>query len=275
MLKESVQIVKEYLQAVLNADAETLVQDTALFLSENVIFECGYPIKTISGRDSVAKNLWAPLKNAFHNIKLVPHIAMDGICEIEGKEWVSMTGVYAGNFSNDLYAIPATKNYAFLRYGHFFRVENGEITKAYVLFDYIQLMQYAGVDILPKMIGGNGDIQPPVTGDGFVWDVERDHNASKSSMKIVMSMLSQLLVTGDTTAGSQQEYWAKDMTWYGPSGIGTYHTLEGFKQYRNAFLNTFPNRDYGNHCGVISKNNYVSVVGWKGCLLYTSDAADE
>ena len=261
---KSVDVVKAYLQSVLKSDVNAVYDASKLYVCDKAVFECGHPIKTLHSGKDIAEKLWKPLKDAFHNLKIVPHIALDGTCEIDGQEWVSITGVYSGNFANGLYTIPATKNYAYLRFGHFFCVENGKIVKAYVLFDYIQLMQYAGVNILPKMIGGNGDVMPPVTGDGCTWNVVEDKAESNTSMEIVMSMLAELLVTSDTTASNQRSYWHKDMTWYGPSGIGTYHTLEGFKQYRNAFLNTFPDRDYGNHCGVIAKNNYVSVVGWKG-----------
>ena len=260
----SVEVVKKYLQSVMDSDITAIHENTKDFVSDSAVFECGHPIKTLQGNGGVAEKLWKPLKQAFHNLKSIPHIALDGTCEIDGKEWVSITGMYSGNFLSDLYTIPATKNYAYLRFGHFFYVENGKIVKAYVLFDYIQLMQYAGVNILPKMIGGNGDVMPPVTADGGVWNVDANAEQSQKSMEVVMSMLAELLVTSDTTASNQRSYWHKNMTWYGPSGIGTYHTLEGFEKYRNAFLNTFLDRDYGNHVGVIAKNNYVCVVGWKG-----------
>ena len=81
-------------------------------------------------------------------------------------------------------------------------------------------------------------------------------------MNLVMSMLAELLVDRKTSS-KQKKYWSDDMVWYGPAGIGTFRGLQSFALYRNAFLNTFPDRDYGNNKGVISKNNYVSVVGWK------------
>ena len=263
-MENAVSVVQGYLDSALNTETAKLKPAIGKYLADDVVFHCGSPIKDIKGMNAVADKLWSPLKGAFHNLKAIPHIALDGTCAIDGKQWVSVTGVYAGNFKNDLYSIPANNAYTYLRFGEFYCVENGKITEAYVLFDYIQLMITAGVSLLPPTIGGCADIQPPSSADGMQWHTPADAERSEKSFAIVMCMLAELLVDKTTNAGEQKSYWAENMTWYGPSGIGTYHTLDGFKHYRNAFLNTFPNRDYGNHNGVISKNNYTAVVGWKG-----------
>ena len=263
-MENAVNIVQGYVETALSTETAKLSSALGNYLAPDAVFHCGSPIGDVCGADVVAKNLWAPLKGAFHNLKSIPHVALEGTCAVDGKQWVSHTGVYAGNFNDDLYTIPANNAYTYLRFGEFYCVENGKITGAYVLFDYIQLMLTADVALLPPTIGGCADIQPPASADGMQWHSPRDDKHSDTTFATVMCMLAELLVDKTTTAGEQKSYWAENMTWYGPSGVGTYHTLDGFKHYRNAFLNTFPDRDYGNHNGVIAKNNYMCVVGWKG-----------
>ena len=263
-MENAVNIVQGYLDTALHTDTTKLSSALDAYLAPDAVFHCGSPIGDIQGAKAITDKLWHPLKNAFTHMKSIPHVALDGVCAVDGKQWVSVTGIYTGNFTNNLYTIPATKVYTGLRYGEFYCVENNQITEAYILFDYIQLMNTAGVRVLPEHIGGCSDVQPPASADGMGWHTPRDDQQSEKTFATVMCMLAELLVDKTTNAGEQKSYWAENMTWYGPSGIGTYHTLDGFKHYRNAFLNTFPNRDYGNHNGVIAKNNYMSVVGWKG-----------
>ena len=263
-MNNAISVVQNYLDTVLKHPLHGLTKGISEHVADDAVFHCGTPIGDLSGGDAVAEHLWAPIKVAFENLQRIPHIALDGICAVDGRHWVAVTGVYAGNFVNDLYTIPATNTYTYLRFGEYYCVENGKITHSYVLFDYIQLMRTAGVDLLPALIGGNNDVQPPRTADGVQWTMPVDAKRTETTYATVMCMLGELLVDKDTTQANQKSYWADDMTWYGPHAIGTYHTLEGFKHYRNAFLNTFPDRDYGNHVGVIAKNNYMSVVGWKG-----------
>lgn len=264
MMNKPVSIVQDYLEAVLTHPIADLSKGLANHVADDAQFHCGTPIGDVKGVHEVADKLWSPVKHAFANLQRIPHVALNNVCAVDGRQWVGITGVYAGNFVNDLYTIPATNTYTYLRFGEFYCVVDDKIVESYVLFDYIQLMRTAGVDLLPALIGGNNDVQPPRTADGMQLFAPVDAERTETTYATVMCMLGELLVDKDTTQANQKSYWADDMTWYGPHAIGTYHTLEGFKHYRNAFLNTFPDRDYGNHVGVIAKNNYMGVVGWKG-----------
>ena len=164
--------------------------------------------------------------------------------------------------SNDLYTIPSTDTSAHLRFGEFYAIEGGKITQVYVLFEYLRLMSYAGVYLLPKTLGSKEDIPAPQTGDGLQYG-DNDPTLSEKNHALVVCMLAELLADRQKTSSKQKSYWAEDMAWYGPTGIGTFRGLEAFALYRNAFLNTFPDRDYGVHKGLIAKNSYVAISGWK------------
>ena len=254
-----IELIKNYTKDAIQS--ENLEEIVGKYFSTHFKFYGGHPVNDLDTFKDVGEKFWKPLKNSFSNLKRVEYITLNNYCAMDKKMWVSSTGRYIGNFEKNLYTIPATKRSCHIRFGEFYCIEDGKITECYILLDYLQLMRHAGVHFLPKTLGSTEDIIGPQTNDGLQYGTENTED-SKKSLSIVMSMLAELLVDKKKTSSKQKKYWAEDMTWYGPSGIGTFYTLDGFATYRNAFLNTFPNRDYGNHKGIISKNNYVSVVGW-------------
>ena len=70
-----------------------------------------------------------------------------------GGDWVCATGHYIGTFTKDWLHIPATGKSIRLRFGDFYKVEDGLITDCFVILDMIGLMQQAGVNLLPPCCG--------------------------------------------------------------------------------------------------------------------------
>ncbi len=252
-------LIHNYTQEAIQCPTEEVLQK---YFAPDFKFHAGYPIDDLLTLTDVATKFWQPLKDAFEGLKRIEHIALDGTCAIDGKTWVACTGRYVGNFTKPLLSIPANQSSAHLRFGEFYCIEAGKIVEVYTLLDYVHLMKDVGVSALPKTLGSDEDVPPPQTSDGLQYG-DADPKMSQQSLSLVMCMLAELLVDRQTSS-QQRSYWADDMVWYGPSGIGTFRSLKSFALYRSAFLNTFPDRDYGNHHGVISKNAYVAVVGWKG-----------
>lgn len=63
-------------------------------------------------------------------------------------------------------------------------------------------------------------------------------------------------------------YWADDMLWYGPCGIGSNYRWEGFvKDHRAPFLSAFPDRKGGNHYCRIGDGDYAAVSGWPSMTM--------
>ena len=63
----------------------------------------------------------------------------------------------------------------------------------------------------------------------------------------------------------QKEFWHKDMIWYGPCGIGTSKSLEGFiDMHQLPFRKSFSQRDYfklGHYCE-IGDGKFSLCAGW-------------
>ena len=261
MKPPAISLILKYIDEAVSCSDEQLESVLQKYFVSDFKFHAGYPINDLHSLADIATKFWTPLKHAFSGLKRIEHITFDGTCAVDGKTWVACTGRYVGNFINPLFSIPANQTSAHLRFGEFYCIENGKIVEVYVLLEYLHLMRYAGVSLFPQTLGSDEDIPPPQTSDGLQYG-DADSQVSQQSLALVMCMLAELLIDRKTS-NQQRSYWADDMVWYGPAGIGTFRSLKSFALYRNAFLNTFPDRDYGNHHGVISKNHYVAVVGWK------------
>ncbi|WP_257884026.1 ester cyclase [Roseobacter insulae] len=86
-------------------------------------------------------------------------------------------------------------------------------------------------------------------------------------------MLGDLHVYDPETAGSHGQtgetgYWADDMLWYGPCGIGSNYRWDGFvNDHRRPFLAAFPDRKGGNHYCRIGDADYAAVSGWPSMTM--------
>jgi steroid delta-isomerase-like uncharacterized protein len=63
--------------------------------------------------------------------------------------------------------------------------------------------------------------------------------ADRTALEVVEAMAQSL---NDNVPEGQEAYWAEDMVWYGPAGLGTRRGLEEFAQYRSDFIRAFPNK---------------------------------
>ncbi|MEM1163958.1 MAG: ester cyclase, partial [Pseudomonadota bacterium] len=63
-------------------------------------------------------------------------------------------------------------------------------------------------------------------------------------------------------------YWAEDMMWYGPGGIGSNYRWSGFvKDHREKFLTAFPDRKGGNHYCRFADGDYAAISGWPSMTM--------
>jgi hypothetical protein len=60
-----------------------------------------------------------------------------------------------------------------------------------------------------------------------------------------------------------RSYWADDMGWYGPGGIGSNRGIPNYRRcHQIPFLTAFPDRVGGNHRARFADGNYVASTGW-------------
>ncbi|MEM9271121.1 MAG: ester cyclase, partial [Pseudomonadota bacterium] len=94
-----------------------------------------------------------------------------------------------------------------------------------------------------------------------------------ASLDVVEGMLADLHAYDPETFESKDQtgangYWAEDMLWYGPGGIGSNYLWSGFvKDHRESFLKAFPDRKGGNHYCRIGDGNYAAVSGWPSMTM--------
>lgn len=256
------QLVQDYINTALNTPVEKLADAIRPFFADNFTCKAFRPIEDCNTVEQLTEKFWKPLKHAFGNVNRIPGVEIDGICALEHKYWVSAVGMYQGQFENPLYTIPPTNTLNHIRFMDFYQIKNDKIVMVYKLMDYIGLMIRAGVCPLPPSMGSNDDTVCPRNQDGLLYG-DANPELTAQTQQIAMGMLSDLLHAKKTQTDTQTSVWADDMIWYGPSGIGTFYGMDGFDMYRRAFLNTFPDRDYGFGHAQINKDNIACIVGWK------------
>ena len=232
------------------------------FAQGNIELNVSYPINTVVGIESVQSDYWDILTSAMANIERKPFIEFAS--EYEGKEWHTATGYFVGTFTNDLLEIPATGKSLYLRFTELVEVEDGKISKYYIILDFLDVMNQAGVNPLRRSLGHDGLIMPPTTMDGLAPE-ETSVEQADITEKLVMDMLDELgRFDGKSLESMKLEnYWHQDFMWYGPAGVGTTRGINGFRaHHQGPFVFSFPDRVVDHKATIIKKGNYVATGGW-------------
>ena len=232
------------------------------FAQGNIELNVSYPINTVVGIESVQSDYWNILTSAMANIERKPFIEFAS--EYEGKEWHTATGYFVGTFTNDLLEIPATGKSLYLRFTELVEVEDGKISKYYIILDFLDVMNQAGVNPLRRSLGHDGLIMPPTTMDGLEPE-ETSVEQADVTEKLVMDMLDELgRFDGKSLESMKLEnYWHQDFMWYGPAGVGTTRGINGFRaHHQGPFVFSFPDRVVDHKATIIKKGNYVATGGW-------------
>ena len=193
-----------------------------------------HPFHEFHGAEAVAGSFWTPLKQAFTRLQRRPDIFLAGRNEIDGfaSTWVVTMGHLMGLFDRPWLGIRPTGRIAMLRTVEFDRVEDGRIVESACFCDIPHLMIQAGQNPFPPQTGAHL-IQPgPMTHDGLMWDAQ-DPGQSRATLAAIDRML-----TGEgrqyhhpDEARLLGEVWHEDMVWWGPAGIGSTYTIEGYRRH--------------------------------------------
>lgn len=250
-----------------------LASAAAGIVAEDAVFDVSAPVGRLEGRAAIVAGLLEPLRHALPHVYRRDEIFIggDNIRE-EGGQWVAAVTHYVGNFTGDLWGIPANDHLVFLRAGEFYRIENGQIVKARIILDLPDLMRQAGLKVYAAREGvGTEMLFPgPATHDGVLPDAPA---RSKASLDVVEHMLGSLRAYDPETMSSPNQTgsggtWADDMMWYGPGGIGSNYRWDGFvKDHRESFLTAFPDRVGGDHYCRIGDGDYAAVSGWPSMTM--------
>ena len=245
--------------------AENFEDSIAHHLTPQVGWQGPHPINRITGTQSLASEFYAPLFTSFPDLERQDDLFMAG--PWRSADWVCATGHYVGTFTKDWLHIPATGSSIRLRFGDFYKVEDGLITECFVILDMIGLMEQAGVNLLPPCCGEDSPVPGPDSRDGILLGEQSDAESEKSA-ELVEDMIADLMrfdpSEKDYSVMRHERCWHEDMKWYGPAGIGTTYGIDGFIQnHQRPFLTAFPDRRAGDkHVARLADGNYVASTGW-------------
>ena len=144
------------------------------------------------------------------------------------------------------------------------------------MFDLIDLLIQTGKNPLNNSRGSEGNWLNPINTDGINF-FEKDMQISKNNLEQSLTMQRSLNIKPELEVSSdkdlkerlinhpQSDYWHEKMIWYGPSGIGTARTLEGFvDNHQLPFRKTFKERNYwelGHYCE-LGDGKFSLTAGW-------------
>ncbi|MCG7533186.1 ester cyclase [Psychrobium sp. MM17-31] len=236
--------------------------DVAQFAQSDMKLHVSHPLNDIEGLDNVKTDYWSVLSQSLPDIERKAFIEFDS--EYQGQQWVAATGYFTGTFSQSLLDIPATGKSLYLRFTELVQLTDGKIADYYIILDFLDVMNQAGVNPLRKSLGHDGLIMPPTTMDGLA-PLEQDASEADVTEKLVMDMLDELgrFDGKSLTSMKLEDYWHSDFMWYGPAGVGTTRGIDGFrKHHQGPFVFSFPDRVVDHKATIIKKGNYVSTGGW-------------
>lgn len=213
--------------------------------------------------------VYAPLRAALQHTRRRDEIFITGDNRRDvGGTWIASFTHYLGTFAAPLWGIAPSNRLVFLRAGEFYRIADGQIIEARIILDLPDLMRQAGRDPFGGLLGTEMLFPGPATHDGIL-----PPGDGTASLDLIEAMLGDLHVYDPKTGGSKGQtgadgYWAEDMLWYGPGGIGSNYRWEGFvKDHRAPFLAAFPDRKGGNHYARIGQGPYAAISGWPSMTM--------
>ena len=259
---------------------EQMAPDASWFVS--------HPLNELVGPAAVADQFYASLQTAFPDLERrtdlffggewispPPGVVGHAPPELRGEGWwVTTTGHYLGTFKQPWLGIQATGEPAALRFGEFYRWQQGpdgvgRITEARVLLDIVDLARQAGRRILPPSSGLEWLVPGPAPHDGLLLG-STDPALGLESMRLTLEMFTGLWRFDGKNLDSMDmpRYWHPNMMWYGPGGIGSMRGVGGFQRHHQApFLHAFPDRGSPHHLprghrARVAEGPYVGSTGW-------------
>ncbi|WP_299151130.1 ester cyclase [uncultured Tateyamaria sp.] len=261
--------IKSKLEALWGDDIAAARQAFDAVFAADCAFHFSHPVNDIAGREGAWEAVYLPLRAALRHARRRDEVFVAGPNRRSvGGTWIAALTHYVGTFAGPLWGIAASNRLAFLRSGEFYRIEGDHIVETRIILDLPDLMRQAGRDPFGGLLGTEMLFPGPATHDGIL-----PGGDGTASLDLIEAMLGDLHVYDPDTGTSKGQtgvggYWADDMLWYGPGGIGSNHRWDGFtRDHRTPFLAAFPDRKGGNHYARIGQGNYAAISGWPSMTM--------
>ena len=254
---------RDFLASFDSGDIANVEQTGSVLFSDASVTNASHPINEGRVRDGYVSDVIKPIFNSFSGLQRQNYIVIGG--EYLGHEWVTSTGYFYGHFEKPLLGIPASGKLAYLRFGEFHKVECGQITESFVFLGFAELIIALGLWPLSQSQGYEGVVPGPATHDGVFYGPSDPAN-SRASADMVEGMLMQLASEDE----KWKPYWDERMVWYGPGGLGSYSTIDGFSKFQRPFELIFEGWGGGEEDGITGvgsqckagDSEYTFLSGW-------------
>ena len=266
-------LLNSFRQALYNGDIKACSVALKETFADDAIVQIGFPFETLSHRDALVDEVFAPLNTALPDLERRDLIVIAGPTH-HGTNWIGCCGYYTGTFTNSWLNIPATGHQVTLRFHEFYQVVDNKVTEVQAVWDIPELMMQAGVWPLAPSLGREWHVPGPATQDGLSV-IDWEQNRAETSKQLVLDMVESLghYAQGGVEAMQLDKYWHPHCNWYGPSGIGTARGIQGFRKWHQIpFLAGMPNRvGSGTQGNLFADGNYVGFTAWPGMHMTISD----
>ena len=223
----------------------------ARYFSSDCIWTGLAPVSRQIGPEALSGSFWAPLRLATPKLRRQTHIIMGGASSgyadgaEDGRIWVAGTGYLFGKAISRFPQIPVTEKKLRLRWGEFYRLEEGKIVEAHVLIDFLDWFEQIGIRVLPAPLGIAHVYPAPTSYDGLLIGLQ-DPLETKKTLSFGRDFIYGAINRFDTTYLSSMgmvDFFHPNVKCYGPGGIGACLSLEEFQdRHQKPWLVAFPDR---------------------------------
>jgi len=233
----------------------------------DTVFRLGHPIGETNGPDNFIDQAYMPLLAAWPDLERRDHIVIAG-SDTTGHDWVGCCGYYVGTFRTSWLDIPPSGQVTVMRFHEFYRMADNRIVETQMLWDIPEVMQQAGAWPMVPSLGKDGPVPGPADCSGLNTGVI-DSGQSDSTRELIMEMISNMIrhpAEGGPELMQLDKFWHPNMSWYGPTGIGSTRGIQGFRNaHQIPFLKAMPDR--GQHTDQVqhhffAENQFAAVTGW-------------
>tara|TARA_B100001113_G_scaffold352047_1_gene352491 strand:- start:845 stop:1927 length:1083 start_codon:yes stop_codon:yes gene_type:complete len=266
--------VRAYLNKIINDGISKLDENLEKVFSDNIKVNCFYPLNEFSGIGSFKEKFWKPLFESFPDLERREKLVVGGT--FRDKIQVGSISTLSAIFKESFFGIKPNNKMINLKCCEIHEIKNDKIIESHILIDLIDLMLQTGIHPIRLSRGSEGNWNSPINVDGVNF-YEKNMDVSKASLDQSLIMQRSLNIKPELDVNSdedlkqkllnhpQSNYWHEKMIWYGPSGIGTARSLEGFiENHQLPFRKTFKDRNYwklGHYCE-LGDGKFSLTAGW-------------
>ena len=271
---ENKKLVRGYLNKIISLGLEGINESLDQAFIDEVNVKSFHPINEFTGKKNFKEKLWIPLFEAFPDLERRENIVVGGT--FRDKILVGSYSILSGYFKKSWLGVNPNFNMINLRCCEIHELKANKIIESHILIDILDFLRQCGISPIKPSRGTEGAWMPPINTDGVNF-FEKNMEISNSNLKQALEMGRSLNIKPEKENlldkelkerllnHPQKEYWHDKMIWYGPCGIGTSRSLEGFiDMHQLPFRRSFTERDYfklGHYCE-IGDGKFSLCAGW-------------